>query len=137
MKHINTIAWIMFSVLLGSVHVFFSTDYMKPDPFPFIDFGLDSEGNQVFISFQAYIDRICDYLTWMIWLGLLAYWAPHELKLLTWTLFGLIVFDLVDYLCFYNSVWGKVGISLSMNVVKAIVLSLIILYQWIKERSAI
>lgn len=118
------------------VHTKFTTDYMKPDPFPFIDFGLDSEGNQVYISWQAYVDRICDYLILCIYTGLIAYYSPIEKRALL-IFFILQCIDLVDFLLFYNALWSTVfGIELSMNLFKMSIFGLIILRQWIKSFSA-
>lgn len=130
----NTFAWLFFTLLLGTVHTFFSTGYMAVDPFPFINFGLDSNGNQVYISYQAYVDRICDYLIWIIWIGLLAYHVPKFLKFGVWAFFSFQVFDLVDYLLFYNSIWTNfVGVALSLNVVKSIVFGFVILRAWMRS----
>lgn len=132
----NTYAWLFFALLLQSVHAFFSTEPMVPDPFPFMDFGYDADGKQYQISYQAYVLMGLDFISWAIVYGLLAYHVPKFLKLGAWVLFGLQMLDFLDYLLFYNRIWLMIwSFPISMNIMKVVIFGFVVLREWIRTQS--
>jgi hypothetical protein len=110
--------------------------HMKPDPFLFHDFGKDQNGNQIYITYQAYLDMICGHLMLIILTGMIAK-DSSEYSFALWSFCGLQVLDLVDFLLCYNSVWVHIGqLPLSMNMVIFTTFFFIVLHQGLKKFEA-
>lgn len=126
------LAWLLFALVLSSVHSAFSVEAMTPDPFPFMDFPVIN-GHQVTIAYQTYVHMVIEFVITIIITGVLAS-VVDKFKLSVWTFFALSCADLVDYLLCYNSVWGHIGdIDISMNTTKVFIFSLVIFYEWLRK----
>lgn len=117
------LAWLFVALLLGTVPAFFSRESMIPDPFPFMDF--DSGYT---IAYTTYVNMICDFIATIIYSWVL--FDVTKSKTI-FVFFLLSIGDLFDYLLCYNVIWVMIGvIPLSFNVVRYIVFSIAIFYEW-------
>lgn len=103
--------------------------FLLPNDGPVINFYPFSD---MAITLTQHVYFIGEKLVLIILAGIIANEAT-EYRRATWIFFLLVVVDLVDFLCCYNSVWFYLGgFPVSMNIVKCIVFGLTILSEWIR-----
>lgn len=117
------LAWLFVALLLGLVPGYVSGANMVPDPFPLMDFP-----DGIFIAYTTYVNMICDFIATIIYS-----WVLYDVtkSKAIFVFFLLSIGDLFDFLLCYNVIWVMVGvIPLSFNVVRYVVFSIAIFYEW-------
>jgi hypothetical protein len=105
--------------------------FMTPDPFYFFNFKYGG------ISYQTYIYMIAEYFIAGIFTWIIAA-EETEYRWACQVFFWLVVFDFLDFILSYNSIWFHIGgLPVSMNVLKCFIFGLVILKEWIKDHSQI
>lgn len=90
--------------------------------------------SEVKMSLKTYVYFIFEKLILIV----LAYLIASEEKTYRYEVqifFFIMVFDFLDFMLTYNSIWFRVGFPMSMNILKMVVFGVITLRAWMRSAS--